>query len=188
MSVQNSQFEAEVLPHLSSLHKTALRLKRNQMDAEDLVQETLLRALRFWDQFTPGTNCRAWLLRILNNQHINEWRVTSGRAISVSIDLIPETNLAFLAQSPDQISSPEQEMISQTLNDDLYSAVYQLKGEYRRIILMYFFRDLSYRQIAQLTHLCLGTVKSRLHRGRELLRKGLNKYAVYYRQVTQNRH
>lgn len=188
VKVLNSKFEAEVLPHLSSLQKTALRLKRNQMDADDLVQETLLRALNFWDQFTPGTNCRAWLLRILNNQHINEWRAISRRAISVRIDLISEADLAFLAQASVQISSPEQDMISQALDDDLYSALYQLEGKFRKIILMYFFMDLSYRQIARLTNLCLGTVKSRLYRGRQLLRKGLNKYAIYNRHVTQNRH
>lgn len=174
----NLQFEAEVKPHLSRLRVAARRLKGNQMDAEDLVQETLYRAFRFWNRFTPGTNCKAWLLRILNNQHINDWRTTSRRAYSVDIDRVPETDLARLAQIPIMKSSPEQDMISQTLDDDLHSALGQLKPDNRIIVHMYFFRDLSYRQIAQQTHLSLGTIKSKLYRSRQLMRKNLNEYAA----------
>lgn len=188
MNVLNSQFEAEVLPHLSLLRKVALRLKGNQMDAEDLVQETLLRALRFWDQFTPGTNCKAWLLRILKNQHINEWRVTSRRAVPVDIECISEVDLARLAQAPAWISSPDRKMMSEMLNDELYTAICRLKDEFRSIMFMYSFRDMPYRQIARLTHLRLGTVKSRLYRSRQLLRKSLNEYAINNRYVTQDRN
>jgi len=183
MNRVDSQFEVEVTPHLPVLQKVALRLKGNQMDAEDLVQETLFRALRFWDQFTPGTNCRAWLLRILNNQHINEWRVTSKRAFPIGIDSISETELVRLAKVPVMTSSPEQDMVFKSLDDDLHTAVSQLKGEFRRILLMYFFWDLPYRQIAKLTHLSLGTVKSRVYRGRQILRKSLNEYATNKRYV-----
>lgn len=187
MNGLNSQFEAEVLPHLPTLQKAAFRLKRNQMDAEDLVQETLLRALRFWDGFTPGTNCRAWLLRILKNQHINDWRTASRKVILVDIDHISETNLAYLAQLPVLVSSPEQKLKSQMLVNDLYSALNRLKREYRRV-LMYLFIDLPYRQIAQFTNLSLGTVRSRLHRGRKLLRIEYDKHATYNRYVAPNSH
>lgn len=187
MRVLKSQFESEVLPHLQSLQKAALRLKGNQMDAEDLVQESLLRAIRYWKRFTPGTNCRAWLLRILNNQHIDEWRATSRRAVPINIDRIPETDLARLAQAPVQISTPEHKMMSRMFDDDLNSAFNQLRDEFRKVTLLYFVKDLPYRQIAQLTNLSLGTVKSRLYRGRQLLKRSLNEYAVNNRYVTQSR-
>lgn len=178
MSIMNSQFEAEVLPHLPTLQKTAHWLKGNHMDAEDLVQETLYRALCYWNRFTPGTNCRAWLFRILNNQHINQWRAISREVVLVDIDHLNETDLAHLAQLPNRILSPEQEMISNTLDDDLSSALNQLKEGFRRPIFMYYFGDLPYSQIAHLTNLNLGTVKSRLFRGKKLLRKELSKYAI----------
>ncbi len=178
MRAQKLQFEEEVLPHLSVLKKKALRLKGNCMDADDLVQETLLRAFHYWGRFTPGTNCRAWLLKILNNQHINEWRLASRRAFPVNIDVIPEAELSRYALVPMFIPSPEQDMMSQTFDADLHSAIGQLKSKFRRIVLMYFFSDLPYQKIAQQTDLSLGTVKSRLYRGRQLLRKSLHEYAI----------
>lgn len=187
MSELKSQFEAEVFPCLHELQKTALRLKGNQMDADDLVQETLLRAIRFWNRFTPGTNCRAWLFRILNNQHIDEWRVASRRAVAVDIDRIPETDLTRLAQAPVRISSPEHKMMSRILDDDLHCALNQLRDDLRMVTLLYFVKEFPCRQIAKLTHLSLGTVKSRLYRGRQLLRKSLNEYAINNQYVTQNR-
>ncbi|MDT8302355.1 MAG: sigma-70 family RNA polymerase sigma factor [Sedimentisphaerales bacterium] len=173
-----SGFELQIYPHLPNLRRAALGLTRNQMDANDLVQETLLRAFRFWHRFTPGTNCRAWLLRILNNHHINEWRVYSKRVISVDIDCLPEASLNRLSQFPLRGSSPEQDMISESLDDSLQSALYQLKDEYRKPLVLYFFKDLPYSQIALESDLSLGTVKSRLYRGKQLLRKNLNENAI----------
>lgn len=174
------------MPHLPTLQKTAHRLKGNHMDAEDLVQDTLCRALRYWDRFTPGTNCRAWLFRILNNQHINQWRAISKGVVLVDIDHLNETDLAHLAQLPNLISFPEQKMMSRMFDDDLNSALNRIKDKFRRIVLMYYFMDLPYKQIAQSTNLSLGTVKSRLYRGKKLLRKELSKNATNNRFVKYN--
>lgn len=177
-------FESEVSPHLPILRQAAIRMARNSMDAEDLVQETLVRAFRFWDRYVPGTNCRAWLFRILRNQYINEYRVKSRRPPVVNIDSLEESYLYRQSVAACGGRTPEQVLYDRYLDDDLLEAVHQLRDEFRQMVILFFFQGYSYQQIACLAKLNLGTVKSRLYRGRKLLQTKLLKYARRNRYVT----
>lgn len=192
LNYENSQllgscFEAEVTPHITALHRYASRLSRNDMDAEDLVQETLLRAFRFWDRFIPGTNCRAWLLMILKNQHINEHRVKSRRPIQVNIDDVEDCRLINNNLFGRTSRAPDRELLDKCLDDELANAVCRLGDEHKEVVMSYHLYGLSYKQIADQSKLPLGTIKSRLYRGRKLLRAGLLEYVRMNRYVASCR-
>lgn len=177
-------FEAEVVPHIAILRQTALRLVRNTMDAEDLVQETLVRAFRFWDRYTPGSNCRAWLFQILRNQYINEYRVKSRRPLVIDIDSLEEGYLYRQSSAAGGHRTPEEVLFDRYVDDDLLEAVHRLRDEFRHIAILFFFRGHSYKQIARMEKLNVGTVKSRLYRGRKVLRASLLDYARRNRYVS----
>lgn len=180
-------FESEVSPYLPILRQTAFRLSRNSMDAEDLVQNTLVNAFRYWDTYIPGTNCRAWLFQILRNQFINEYRIKTRRPSVVNIDSIEESYLYRQAVAAGGGRTPEQIMINRDVDDDLLNAVHQLREEFRQVVILYCFDGHSYKQIARMVKLSMGTVKSRLYRGRKMLRARLREYARRNRYVTDNR-
>lgn len=180
----SSCFETEVTPHIAALRRYALRLSRNEMDADDLVQETLIRAFRFWDRFIPGSNSRAWLYMILKNQHINAYRVRSRRPIPVSLDDVGESCLISDGIFSCENRTPDQDLFDKYLDDDLTNAVHRLGDEHREVVELYHLQGLSYKQIADQSKLQLGTIKSRLYRGRKLLRAKLREYAQRNRYVT----
>ena len=171
-------FEREAVPHMDALLRTALRMTKSETDAEDLVQETFVKAYRFWDRFELGSNARAWLFKIMTNIFINEYRSRSRAPISVSVD---EENDNFVYGQVASLTSqenPETEFLNKLLDDDVRRAIDTLPEDFREVVVLSFLEDYSYQEIAEIVGLQLGTVKSRIHRGRKLLQKELHDYAV----------
>jgi RNA polymerase sigma-70 factor (ECF subfamily) len=171
-------FEVEALPHMDALYRTALRMLKNQSDAEDLVQEAFAKAYRFWDKFEPGSNCRAWLFKIMTNIFINDYRSKSRSPVSVNVDEIDDYYLYKQMESLDQDGDPEQTLFSKIFDDDVKKAIEELPDDFKMVVILSFLEGFSYQEIAEITDLQLGTVKSRLHRGRKLLQKKLYEYAI----------
>ena len=173
-------FENDVADLLPQLYGMALRLTRNRTDAEDVLQEALLRAYRGYHTFKEGTNLRAWLFRILTNTFINEYRRRSRRPQETEL----EDGGEFTPYRPDayqQVRSwsraPEDQIIEQIFESDIVEAIENLPVIYRIPVLLADVEGLSYKEIAQTLDLPMGTVMSRLHRGRNALRKALWEYA-----------
>ena len=161
------RFEALVLPHLNALHSAALRLTRHRQDAEDLVQETCLRAYRFIDQLDDERRCRAWLFRILTNTFINLYR---------RVQRAPET--VALDEGGVEVQAPAEEgSLEAALDDYLKAALDALPDDYRIAVLMADVEEFPYEAIADILGCPVGTVRSRIHRGRNLLRTHLLKAA-----------
>ena len=175
---RRKQFESEAVPHMDALYRTALRMTKNQTDAEDLVQETMVKAYRFWDKFEPGSNCRAWLFKIMTNIFINEYRSKSRTPVSVNMDDIDDNFLYGQLASMPPGRTPEEEMFAKIFDDDVKKAIEELPDDFRLVVVLSFLEGFSYQEIADIIELQLGTVKSRLHRGRKLLQKKLHDYAV----------
>ncbi|MFZ5980230.1 MAG: sigma-70 family RNA polymerase sigma factor [Candidatus Zixiibacteriota bacterium] len=171
-------FEKEALPHMDALYRTALRMVKNQNDAEDLVQEAFAKAYRFWDKFEPGSNCRAWLFKIMTNIFINDYRSKSRSPVSVNVDEVDDYYLYKQLDYHDESDNPEQQLFSKIFDDDVKKAIEELPDDFKMVIVLSFLEGFSYQEIADITDLQLGTVKSRLHRGRKLLQKKLFDYAI----------
>ncbi|HXW84118.1 MAG TPA: sigma-70 family RNA polymerase sigma factor [Candidatus Binataceae bacterium] len=170
-------FEQQALPHLDALYTMATRLARNPDDANDLLQETVLRAYRFFHQFTPGTNIRAWLLTILYNNFRNGYRRTSReQPASSSDDFDHRIELESLRVDPNG-SNLETEVSARTLDRKVSAALDSLPEEFRNAILLVDMEELSYQEVATVLTVPVGTVKSRVSRGRALLRQALRGYA-----------
>lgn len=163
---------------MDALYRTALRMTKNSNDAEDLVQETFVKAYRFWDKFETGSNCRAWLFKIMTNIFINDYRAKSRAPQSVDVDDIDDGYLYnYLADSKSG-QNPEEQLFAKLLDDDVKRAIEELPDDFRVVVVLSFLEGFSYQEIAEIADLQLGTVKSRLHRGRKLLQKQLLDYAV----------
>ena len=171
-------FEFEALPHMDALYRTALRMTRNDSDAEDLVQETYVKAYRFWDRFEPGSNCRAWLFKIMTNIFINEYRSKSRSPLAVNVDELDDNFLYGQLATDKAVENPEQRFFAKILDDDVKKAIENLPDDFRFVVILSFLEGFSYQEIADIMDLQLGTVKSRLHRGRKLLQKALLDYAI----------
>lgn len=176
--LQRKAFENEALPHMDALHRTALRMTKNAPDAEDLVQEAYVKAYRFWDKFKSGTNCRAWLFRIMTNIFINEYRSRSRSPVAVNVDEIDDSFLYGQLSTGKRVENPEEEFLAKILDDDARKAIEELPDDFRLVVVLSFIEEFSYQEIADIMDLQLGTVKSRLHRGRKLLQKALLDYAI----------
>lgn len=169
-------FEAEALPHLDSLYNFALYLTRNTTDSEDLVQEAMFRAYRFFDRYKPGTNCKAWLFRILRNTFINEYRRKLNRPREVSLE-VDETLPEDAEPIGARIAGPEAELLQDLYDDEVTRALELLPEEFREVVLMRDVEGMSYQDIAEVIDRPVGTVRSRIARGRETLRRRLMGYA-----------
>jgi RNA polymerase sigma-70 factor, ECF subfamily len=172
---RESFFEQEVMQHLDALYRTALRMTRNPQDAEDLVQETMLRAFRFLDRFEPGTNLRAWLFKILTNTYINRYRKASSEPRVDSLDDSEELSLyRFLdSEAASRGGSVEAQVLDRFAEQDIKTAIEALPPQYRITVLLADVEGFSYNDIAEITNVKKGTVMSRLFRGRRLLQKAL---------------
>jgi RNA polymerase sigma-70 factor (ECF subfamily) len=168
-------FEREVMQHLDALYRTALRMTRNPQDAEDLVQEAMLRAYRFLDRFEPGTNLRAWLFKILTNTYINRYRKASSEPRIESLDDSEELSLyRYLdSEAASRGGSVEAQVLDRFAEEDIKSAIEALPPQYRITVLLADVEGFSYNDIAEITNVKKGTVMSRLFRGRRLLQKAL---------------
>jgi RNA polymerase sigma-70 factor, ECF subfamily len=172
---RESFFEQEVMQHLDALYRTALRMTRNPQDAEDLVQETMLRAFRFLDRFEPGTNLRAWLFKILTNTYINRYRKASSEPRVDSLDDSEELSLyRYLdSEAASRGGSVEAQVLDRFAEQDIKTAIEALPPQYRITVLLADVEGFSYNDIAEITNVKKGTVMSRLFRGRRLLQKAL---------------
>ncbi len=167
-------FEEEALVHLCTLYNVALRLTHEPSDAEDLVQETVVKAYRAWDRYERGTNCRAWLLTILRNTFINEFRKRSKRPDPVPFDTVEEVSAFERVQEED----PEGSFFRHLVDEDVRRAIDELPEDFRLPVVLSDVEGLSYAEIAEVLGIPVGTVKSRLFRGRRRLQKRLYQYAV----------
>jgi len=167
-------FEREALVHLDALYRVALRLTGNASDAEDLVQETMLRAYRSWDRYTPGTNAKGWLLTILRHLFINEYRRRSRHPETVDVDTIEPFALFQEVQEED----PQGAFFDKIVDDEVLRAIDQLPEAFREAVTLSDVEGLSYEEVAKVLDVPVGTVKSRLYRGRRQLQAKLYEYAV----------
>ncbi|HET9671944.1 MAG TPA: sigma-70 family RNA polymerase sigma factor [Actinomycetota bacterium] len=171
------RFEREVLPLLPSLYGAALRMTRNPADAEDLLQETTLRAYRGFGTFEPGTNLKAWLYRILTNSFINTYRKRQREPQTVEgPDDIDEWFLFDRLGSRSVERSAEEDVLEAIPDADVKAALESIPENFRMAVLLADVEGFSYKEIAEITDVPIGTVMSRLHRGRKALEKAL--YAV----------
>ena len=175
---QRKEFEEEAMPHMDALYRTALRMTKNEGDAEDLVQEAMVKAYRNWDKFETGSNCRAWLFKIMTNIFINDYRSKSRAPVSINMDDIDDNFLLGQLATGDGSDDPEKRLFAKVFDDDVRKAIEELPDDFRIVVILSFLEGFSYQEIADIVDLQLGTVKSRLHRGRKLLQKQLYDYAV----------
>jgi len=165
-------FEAEALASLDSLYRTALRLTRKPADAEDLVQDTYLKAFRAADSFEPGTNLRAWLFTILHNTARNLARDRARDTVSVDSELVDQA--AEVPSSGGVVETPETRLMRETLAPELQAALDALPETFREAVWLRDVEEFSYAEIAGMLSIPIGTVMSRISRGRHLLFERLN--------------
>jgi RNA polymerase sigma-70 factor (ECF subfamily) len=163
--------------HIDALMRTARRMTKSDTDAEDLVQETMLKAYRFFDKFEEGTNCKAWLFKIMTNIFINNYRSKAKAPQSLTFDDIDDGFLFGQLAKNKSSTDPEKEFFSKIFDDDVRKAINELPEDFRYVVILSFLEGFAYQEIADITGLQIGTVKSRLHRGRKLLQKSLFDYA-----------
>lgn len=173
--VSDDPFEKDALSYLDALYRTALRMTRSEADAEDLVQETYIRAFRFRDQFTPGTNLKAWLFRILTNTFINSYRRRQAQPETTELDEVDEFSLYRRMSGSATASAapnPETELLNAFVDGEVKDALGDLPEKFRQVVLLDV-EGFSYKEIAEMLDIPIGTVMSRLHRGRKFLQKRL---------------
>jgi RNA polymerase sigma-70 factor (ECF subfamily) len=178
---RKAAFRKEALVHLDALYGVALRLAKNERDAEDLVQDTFLKAYSHFDKYQQGTNCKAWLFKILTNTFINRYRKKQKeRTFLVEDDERPlYERVASRADSPfDRPVESEAHLYHRLFGDEVREALEQVPSDFRMVVLLADLQDFSYKEIAEIMDCPIGTVMSRLYRGRRLLQKQLVDYAV----------
>jgi RNA polymerase sigma-70 factor (ECF subfamily) len=172
LATTRQRFEAVALPHLDAVYSAALRLAGNPDDAKDLLQDTILRAYRFFYQFAPESNCRAWLLTILYNNFRNHLRRTALHPLSrLNDELSEKSDSGFLVDS--ELCNPEEIVARRWIGRHLETAIMALPLEFREPMLLVDVQELSYPEVAKVLNIPLGTVKSRVSRARALLRVSL---------------
>jgi RNA polymerase sigma-70 factor (ECF subfamily) len=167
------RFERDALPLLSGLYGAALRLTRNPADAEDLLQETYLRAYRGFGGFTEGTNLKAWLYRILTNTFINAYRKRQREPVTVLEDEIPDWYLYDRMNEDGETASAESQVLDRIPDQDVKEALDALPEGFRMAVWLADVEGFAYKEIAQILEITIGTVMSRLHRGRKALEQRL---------------
>jgi len=169
-------FEQEMVPHMSAVRSLALRLCRNPDDADDLVQDTYLKAFRFLDSFTPGTNAKAWLMTILKNTFINKYRTEQRSGETISYEEVEEF---YESLRPDEIPSNDAfaHQFDQLLDDQVLEALQSLPDDFRTVVILCDIEEMSYEEAAAMLGCPVGTVRSRLHRARAALARRLLEYA-----------
>jgi RNA polymerase sigma-70 factor, ECF subfamily len=173
-----AEFEALALGHLDSLYACGMRMTRDPRDSEDLVQDTMLAAYRFFDKFEPGTNIKAWLFKILTNTFINKYR-KRVREREVR-DLVEKDEMPSLMSEDvaEKSRDPELAILGSLVSDDVKRALDDVPYDYRLAVVLCDLEEFTYKEIADIMDCPVGTVMSRLHRGRRLLQKSLREYAI----------
>lgn len=169
-------FDLEAMPHMNLLHNYAYKMTFNQLDADDLLQETFLRAFRFFHKFEKGTNCKAWLFRIMKNLFINRYRKNQKEPGKVDYGEI-ENFFDSIRSEKMESSDLQQKVFSNLLDDDVTKALNSLQDDFKTVVILCDLEGLSYEEIADFVQCPIGTVRSRLHRGRKMLQEKLYEYA-----------
>lgn len=167
------------MPHLDALYGAAIRLSRSARDAEDLVQDAMVRAFRFWDSFDQATNCKAWLLRILTNVYLTDYqrRKRSKQILDAAAHEQAAADGVIVHEAAARFARPDDRLMNE-VSDDVQRALEQLPDDFRIAVVMCDMEGLSYREIAEMLGCPVGTVMSRLFRGRKLLAMTLRGYAA----------
>jgi RNA polymerase sigma-70 factor (ECF subfamily) len=176
-----AKFTELAMEHMPSLYTAALRMTRSPADAEDLVQDTYLKAYRAFDTFQEGTNLKAWLYRILTNTFINTYRAKKRRPEETDIDDVENLYLYRRLgglEGANSGRSAEEEVLERFTETDIKEALDSLPEQFRLAVLLGDVEGFSYKEIAEILDVPIGTVMSRLHRGRKLLQKRLWEFAV----------
>jgi RNA polymerase sigma-70 factor (ECF subfamily) len=171
-----ADFEREAIPHMNAVYNFALRMTGDEDDANDLVQETYLKAFRFFDKFEKGTNCKAWLFRILKNSYINDYRKAVKEPNKVDYE---DVQNFYENVKSDEIESKhyEQDAFSNLLDDEITKVLSALPEDFRTAIILSDIEGFTYEEIADFVDIPVGTVRSRLHRARKMLYAQLYDYA-----------
>ena len=175
-----ADFAEQAMPLMDALYSAALRMTRNPADAEDLLQETYLRAYRGFGGFREGTNLKAWMYRILTNSYINTYRSKKRRPQETELDDVEELFLYRKLGGPASLllgRSAEDELLDWVTDTEVKEALEALPDQYRMTVLLADVEGFAYKEIAEILDVPLGTVMSRLHRGRKALQKELYEFA-----------
>ena len=173
---KQSLFEQEALPHMNALYSFAVRLCRDRDDASDLLQETFLKGYRFFDKFESGTNCKAWLFRILKNTYINQYRKDKKEPDTIEYDTIEEFYDLIRSESTES-TDLQKRIFDNLLDDEISIALDSLPESFRTAIILCDLEVMTYEEISEILECPIGTVRSRLHRARNILASKLIKYA-----------
>lgn len=169
-------FEEEALPHMDALYNFALKMTGDSDTADDLIQDTYMKAFKFFDKFEKGTNCKAWLFRILKNSYINDYRKQSKEPDKVDYDDI-ENFYENIKANEIKSSHLVHDDFSRLMDDDISEAITTLPEDFRTVIILSDIEGFTYEEIAEFVDCPIGTVRSRLHRARKMLFTKLYKYA-----------
>jgi RNA polymerase sigma-70 factor (ECF subfamily) len=173
-STAGRSFDAEALPHLDALYRVALRLTGDPSQAEDLVQDTMLKAYRAWRQYRPGTNAKGWLLTILRNTFINDYRRRKLEPVAMDLEAVEPHALYRAVEETD----PEGAFFSKIVDAKVLEAIDALAPEFREVLVLSDIEGMRYAEIAETLQVPVGTVKSRLFRARRQLQTALYAHAV----------
>jgi RNA polymerase sigma-70 factor (ECF subfamily) len=173
---KQQDFNDEILPHLDALYNFALRLTTDPNDAEDLVQDSIVKAFRFFSSYEKGTNAKAWLFRILKNSYINSYRKKSSKPHEIDYDEVATFYETIRAERT-ETSDLEDKMFRELIDDDITKALDEIPEDFRTVVLLCDVEDFTYEEIANMLDVPIGTIRSRLHRGRNLLKAQLMEYA-----------
>ncbi len=186
---QDDAFHKEAVPHIDALYGTALRLTKSESDAEDLIQETMLKAFRYFDKYENGTNCKAWLFKIMHNTFINRYRKKQKRKeYLIDEDYRP---LQERAEAPEHTPfhehyESEEQLYFKMFGDEVKEALEEVPVDFRMVVLLADLQDFAYKEIAEIMDCPIGTVMSRLYRGRRMLQSELSEYAKSQGYISEN--
>lgn len=174
---KHKAFESDALQHLDSLYNSALKLTYNEEDAKDLVQETFLKAFKYFDQYEPGTSCKAWLYKILKNTFINKYRKKIRQPEQVDFDSVEPFVELIKDKNFQDSKSLDVGILNSFLSDEINEALSRLSYDFRIVLLLSDIEGFSYKEISDILDCPIGTIRSRLSRGRKMMFKNLLQYA-----------